>query len=363
MSATGHPRGIRGDDETVLALVTPAGGSAGVFGLSCRMCAELAVREINASGGLLGRHLRLAHIDGGAAPAQVARQVRRLVQVGTVHAVVGWHTSAVRQAVVPAIGGRVPYIYTALYEGGERSPGVLLTGETPASQLYPALEWMARELGVRRWFIVGNDYVWPRSSARAVRSWAPQGGIDVCGERYVPLGCKSFAPVIGDLSRSPAQGVLMFLVGQDAVYFNRRFAAAGLDGAMVRLTTLTDENMLLASGPTSTRDIYAAAGYFDNLMTSESLDFLGRYTRQFGYDAPVPSSLGESCYEGVKLYSELARSAGTLLTDKMLATAENARYESPRGVIRMRRSHTVQSVYLARADATDFDVLQRVFTA
>jgi ABC-type branched-subunit amino acid transport system substrate-binding protein len=219
---------------------------------------------------------------------------------------------------------------------------------------------MAEETGIRRWYIVGNDYVWPRSSATAVWRWAQRGNAQVCGERYVPLGCCDFSMVIDKIRRSSADGVLMFLVGQDAVHFNRQFAKAGLDEAMVRMTTLTDENMLLASGGSNTRSLFVTAGYFDNLTTGESLDFVGRYTRQFGLDAPVPSSLGESCYEGITLYSSLAQSAKSLQPGEVLAAAETARYESPRGVVQIRQSHAVQDVYLARADATEFDVLQRV---
>ena len=85
----------------------------------------------------------------------------------------GWHTSAVRQARRPRLRGRVPYVYTAVYEGGERTPGVFLTGETPGRQLLPAMRCMAREIGVRTWCVVGSDYVWPRVSAREVRGFAP----------------------------------------------------------------------------------------------------------------------------------------------------------------------------------------------
>jgi len=92
--------------------------------------------------------------------------VGALAAAGLVDAVVGWHISAVRQAVSPRIAGVLPYVYTALYEGGERTPGVCLTGEIPSRQLLPAMQWLRREQGVRRWCIVGNDYVWPSAPMR-----------------------------------------------------------------------------------------------------------------------------------------------------------------------------------------------------
>ena len=105
------------------------------------------MEEINTEGGVLGRELNLVPVDGGAAPCSVARNVDALIRAGAVEAVTGWHISAVREAVAPVIGGRVPYAYTALYEGGEHRPGVFLTGETPDLQLGPALDWFASAVG------------------------------------------------------------------------------------------------------------------------------------------------------------------------------------------------------------------------
>ena len=124
------------DDAIVdLALVVPLHGSAGIFGPSCELCAQLAVSEINAREGVLGRELRLSVVDGSGSPAEVADEVGALAAAGLVDAVVGWHISAVRQAVAPRVADLVPYVYTALYEGGERTPGVFLTGEVPSRQL------------------------------------------------------------------------------------------------------------------------------------------------------------------------------------------------------------------------------------
>ncbi len=102
-----------------------------------------------------------------------------------------------RNAVAPRIAGRVPYVYTALYEGGERHPGVFMVGETPSRQLLPAMSWLRAEHGVRRWCIVGNDYVWPRGTAAAARSYAPLCDGQICDEVFVPLGTTAFDDVVG----------------------------------------------------------------------------------------------------------------------------------------------------------------------
>jgi urea transport system substrate-binding protein len=320
-----------GRDVLNMALVIPLQGPAGIFGPSCESCAALAMEEINAEGGVLGRELNLVPVDGGAAPATVATEVDALICAGTVEAVTGWHISAVREVVAPRIRGRVPYAYTALYEGGEHRPGVFLTGETPDLQLGPTLDWFADSVGVRRWTIVGDDYIWPRQSAQAARRYLRRIGGTVCDEMYVPLGTDDFSGVLRRVEASGCDAVLMLLIGDDAVEFNRAFSATGLDRDILRFSSLIDENVLLASGADNTRGLMTSAGYFEDLATTSGMDFAAAYFRRFGPDAPVLNSLGESCYEGVRLLTELMRRAGSADVRPMTAVAEGLSYETPRG--------------------------------
>ncbi|MCO1659094.1 substrate-binding domain-containing protein [Pseudonocardia sp. S2-4] len=351
---------VRSRDVLNMALVIPLQGPAGIFGPSCESCASLAVEEINAEGGVLGRELNLVPVDGGAAPATVAREVDALLKAGSVEAVTGWHISAVREAVAPVIDGRVPYAYTALYEGGEHRPGVFLTGETPDLQLGPALDWFAASAGARRWTIVGDDYVWPRRSAAVARRYLRRIGGTVCDEVYVPLGTTEFGPVLRRVERSGCDAVLMLLIGADAVEFNRAFSALGLDRDMLRFSSLIDENVLLASGAENTRGLMTSAGYFEDLTTASSLDFATAYFRRFGAEAPVLNSLGESCYEGVRLLTALMRRAGSAEVPPMTAVAEGLSYESPRGTVQVRDRHLRQRVFLAAADGLTWDVIQQL---
>ncbi|MEV7152624.1 substrate-binding domain-containing protein [Streptomyces sp. NPDC093084] len=345
------------DTPLVVALVVPSQGPAGVFGPSCESAARLAAEETNAAGGVLGREIRLLTVDGGAPPRRVAAEVGSLVALGAVDGVVGWHTSAVRQALLPRIAGRVPYVYTAQYEGGERTEGVFLTGESDAAQLLPAMRLLTETAGVRRWCTVGNDYVWPRVTARAARAHARACGGRVRDEVFVPLGTDDFAAVLRRVERCEADGVLMLLVGADAALFNREFARRGLHQRCLRLSTHMDENILLATGAEATEGLWAAAGFFETLATAESLDFGARYTARFGVHAPVVGSLGESCFEGVRLLAALAERAGSLDVRAMCAVRDSVSYEGPRGAVRLRGNHLAQRLYLARADVFDFHVV------
>lgn len=347
-----------GDEVFNVALVVPLSGPAGIFGPSCELCAVLAAEEVNASAGVLGRELRLTVVDGGAPPERVAAEVDKLITSGAADAVTGWHISAVREVVAPRIAGRVPYVYTPLYEGGERAPWVFLTGETPESQLAPGLRWLAAELGIRRWAIVGDDYIWPRASARAARRYLAELGGTVCDEIYVPLGTEDFSTVVARVAASGCDGVLMLLVGHDAVAFNREFGRAGLD--CVRFSTLMDENMLLASGADGTRGLFASAAFFESLPTTSGLDFNAVYHRRFGPRAPTLNALGESCYEGIRLLTELAGRAGTFDVRGIGAVSEGLGYDGPRGAVELRDRHLNQRVFLAVADGLEFDVVRQL---
>ncbi len=354
------PRRRAAEPTIDVALVIPLHGSAGIFGPSCELCGQLAAEEVNAQGGVLAREVRLAVVDGSGPPERVADEVGALVAAGLVDAVVGWHISAVRQALAPRIAGRVPYVYTALYEGGERTPGVFLAGETPGRQLLPAMQWLRSEHGVRKWCIVGDDYVWPRITAKAARAYTELCDGRIADEIFIPLGTSDFGGVLQRVERCGADAVLMLLVGEDAVHFNRAFAKSGLQEHCRRLSTLMDENMLLASGAGSTSGITATAAYFESLATPESLDFGWRYTKRFGPDAPTLNSLGESCYEGVVMLAALARHAKTLDTRAMCAVADSVSYAGPRGELQMRDRHVDQRVYLAEANDVEFDVITQL---
>lgn len=347
-------------DVIDIAFVVPESGPSGIYGPSCHASGRLAVAEVNEAGGILGREVRLRTVDGGRDPRRVADDVEAMVETGLVEAVTGWHTSAVREALAPRLRGRIPYVYTAVYEGGERSPGVFLTGETPTDQLLPAMRWMSREMGVRTWAIVGNDYVWPRASARMAREYAGQVSAEVRDEVFVELGMQDFGQVLRRIEQCRVQGVLMFLLGSDAVRFNRAFTEMRMHDQCIRLSPLMDENMLMATGAANTHDLYSAAGFFETLGTAHGLDFERRYINLIGPAAPALTSPGESCFEGITLLAELAAAARSTRVPRICTVADMVSYEGPRGAVRVRDQHLIQRIYLARADGLEFDVLAEI---
>ncbi|GAA1898783.1 substrate-binding domain-containing protein [Williamsia serinedens] len=345
-----------------VGVVIPQSGPSGIFGPSCAAAVQVAVDELNEADGLLGEPIAVTVVDGGASPEVVARKVTALCRDGAVDALVGWHNSSVRKAVVAARTPSVPYVYTATYEGGESTEGVFLTGETPDCHVLPAMGWLGEQLGVRRWAVVGSDYIWPRRTEARVRRAARRSRVlEVASTTFVPLGTSRFGPVLDAVDRAEVDGVLVLLLGSDAVAFNRAFARRGLADRCVRLGPLMDENMLLASGAGATRGLYSTAGFFENLASPDGLELSGRYFGRLGTSAPPLTSPGESCYEGIRLLVELARRAGCLngLAINRVA-AEGFRYVSPRGDVVFDGRHLAQDVYVAAADALEFDVMAQV---
>ena len=346
-------------DPWRIAMVIPLQGPAGLFGPSCEAIAELAAHELNAAGGILGREVALEIVDGGAAPSVVAGELDRLIAAGRVDAVSGWHISSVRNALAPVVAGRVPYAYTPLYEGGETRPGIFCSGETPRVQIAPALRWLRDNLGARRWFVVGDDYVWPRRSSAAIRRFAHELDLCITGEAFIELG-GDVATLVTRAAAARCDGVLMLLVGQDAVDFNRRFAALGLHDRLLRFSPLMEENMLLASGSSATAGLFVSAAYFRSMVNADAMDLLGRYVRLHGPDAPPLNNAAESCYEGLHTLAALTRRAGTGGLTELNAAIDGVAYDGPRGTVEFHGQQAAQHVHLAAAAGLDFEVITRL---
>ncbi|KRB73883.1 hypothetical protein ASE01_17885 [Nocardioides sp. Root190] len=353
----------RSDEVLSVAFVVPLQGTTGLYGPSCLACGELAVEQLNAGRGIAGKQVELVVVDAGRDPGLVADEVGGLVESGRVQAVAGWHISAVRQAITRRVGGRVVYAYAAMHEGSDATPGVFMLGERPINQLLPAAHWMREELGVGRWAIVGNDYVFPRVTGTTARLALEDTASEVVSETYVPLGTSDFSSVLSDLARQPIDGVIMLLMGQDAVHFNRQFGRSGLSADLPRLSPAVEENTLLAGGAGAHDGLYAAAAYFDVLGTAESTELARAYYARWGRWAPALNAVGESCYEALFFLARVGEVCGSLSVGAVGALESGHFYSSPRGLMRLDGNLLDQDVYLAAADGLEFRIEQQIARA
>ena len=291
-----------------IALLIPMCGSAGLWAPSCISSAQVAVEELNRGNGIGGKEVQLIVIDAALeAAVPIEEVVNDLIETRSIDAIVGMHISAVRQRLSKVVKQQIPYIYTPLYEGGERTAGLYAIGETPHEQLGPSIKYVQRKFRPKSWALIGNDYIWPRTSHRYAKEKLRKTGVGLAYEEYVPFGLRSMVKLVEAIAASGADALLISLVGQDAVAFNRAFGAAGADKKIVRLSCAIEENGLLACGAKNTNRLFAASSYFSILPTEENAAFKERYYQVHGEKAPVLNTLGQSTYEGIHFLSGLIK--------------------------------------------------------
>ena len=337
-----------------IGLLAPLSGVMGIAGPSILNCAQLAAEHVAERTGF---HAELVPIDAGQRPAEVARAVRQLLDSRLVQGLVGAHTSDVRVAVSRVVPQEVPYIFTPPHETGSGRPGTVFTGSAPQLQLRHPLEWIIRNHSVRRWALIGGDYVWPRQVHSEARRILRALGQEIVLDRFVGLGSVDPERLVDEARRSRAEAILVSLVGRDGITFHRGAAEYGADRQFVRLCTALDENCLLAIGGDSTGMLYSAMPSFILQQDDEHQNFLEGYLRRFGVTAPLPASYAEGCYDGVLLLAELWMSG---LLDSMppahaaLSLAAASKRPGPAVVGRSSGGR------LARAEGTELVVIDQV---
>ncbi|MGZ5132337.1 MAG: substrate-binding domain-containing protein [Caldimonas sp.] len=335
--------------DFVVGLLVPINGSAGIWGPSSIACAQLAQAEINAAGGLLERQVRLRVIDSSDEALEVGSVTADLMHSGAIDAIVGMHTSQVRQRVLRDVARQIPYVYTPLYEGGERTPGVFALGETPGQQLRPAIDYLVDRYRAGRWMFIGHDYVWPRVSHRLAARYVGDRGGSVLADRYLPFGMEDYGELLDEIRRLKPQAILLSLVGQDAVHFNRDFGRCGLSRDVFRLSCAIEENGLLAIGADNTDGLFVSSGYFASLASDANMAFKERYYNHFGQRAPTLNALGQSTYEGVHFMAALAKRAADDDAQLLGQLPSPLAFRSVRGISYLGNERCSHPVYLAEA--------------
>jgi ABC-type branched-subunit amino acid transport system substrate-binding protein len=346
--------------DLTVALCVPLGGSAGIWGPSGMACARLAVAELNRGAGIHGRACRLLTVNAADECPDIEATLVGLVEDGEVDALIGLHTSAVRHRILRAVGGHIPFVYTPLYEGGECTPGVFAIGEVTANQLQPAIRWLGQHRQPRRWLAVGNDYVWPHVSHRQARGYIAQAGGEMVAETYLPFGSSDFSQVLDQIRRLRIDAVLVSLVGQDSVEFNRAFGRGGLSRGVLRLSGAIGENELLGIGSDNAEELYVSSGYFATLDTDQNLAFKQRYHGHFGERAPTLNTFGQSTYEGVHFLAALFNQALASHEAWHGMGSTPLHYPSARAANHAGSGRGDTPIYLARAEGHVFQVITRL---
>ncbi len=342
-----------------IGLFIALSGPASLFGPTQRACAELAAEEINQKGGILGRPIKLYPTDAGGAPAETTKSAVRLMLEDDVDLFIGSHDSATREALVATIKGKVPYIYTPVYEGGECAFNVYVIADTPPQQIHPSVAWMMKDHGAKSFYFIGDDYVWPRKSNEYARQVIAENGGKVVNEEYVPFGAPNkFEEVVTRIKAVKPDAVLITLVGADNVNFNRTFAGFGLDKDIARLSLLLEENTLHGIGADSSRNLYSCMSYFANAPGKANQEFKAAYFKKYGAKAPQLSIIGVDCYDGVSCAKALVEKAGGTNARRCMAASQGLVFESASGPWKMYNQHVDKTMYLALCKGTEFDIIK-----
>jgi ABC-type branched-subunit amino acid transport system substrate-binding protein len=226
---------------------------------------------------------------------------------------------------------------------------VFALGETPGQQLRPAMEYLMERFRARRWMFIGNDYVWPRVSHRLAAQYLSDGGGTLLSDRYLPFGVEDHSELLDEIRRRRPEAILLSLVGQDAVHFNRAFGRCGLSRDILRLSCAIEENGLLAIGADNTDGLFVSSGYFASLDNDSNMAFKERYYNHFGQRAPTLNALGQSTYEGVHFMAALARRAADEEAQLLGQLATPLAFQSVRGIRYRGNDDCSQPAYLAEA--------------
>jgi len=295
---------------------------------------QLAIDEINEQGGVLGRPLESVLVDGASDWPTFASEAERLINDEEVSVIFGCWTSASRRTVLPVIE-RLDHLlfYPVQYEGLEQSPNVVYMGAAPNQQIIPGVKWAFDNLG-RSFYLVGSDYVFPRTANAIVRDQVEVLGGEIVGEAYVPLGGSDFSEAVADIVRRRPSVILNTVNGDSNVAFLHQLRAAGIGADEIpTLSFSLDEAGLqtMALLPNAVGD-YAVWSYFQSIESDINDAFVARFRERFGSDV-VTSDPVEAAYVGVHLWAQAVEEAGNPEPVNVRRQIGRQSYPAPQGPV------------------------------
>lgn len=326
---------------------------SGTMAVSEQAVAEatlFAIAELNRRGGVLGRKVEPVVVDGRSDWGVFAAAADRLITQDKVSAVFGCWTSACRKTVKPVFERRDAVLfYPVQYEGLEQSPNIVYTGAAPNQQIIPAIKWTLDHLG-RRLFLVGSDYVFPRTANKmiAVQTAALHG--DVVGEAYAPLGSQDFGAIVDEIRRVRPDVIFNTINGDSNLGFFRALRAAGITPAQIPVMSFSiAESEVKAIGPAMLAGDYCARNYFQSVDTPENHRFVAGYKAAHG-QATVTTAPMEAAYFGVMLWAKAVEEAGSPDFRDFRATIKGQSMAAPGGTVTIDpvTQHTWKTVRIGR---------------
>lgn len=323
---------------------------------------QLAVEEINAAGGLLGRELELVNYDTQSniqLYSQFAQQLAVRDKVDVIH---GGITSASREAIRPIFDRfRTLYFYNTLYEGGVCDRNTFNTGTTPAQTVEKLVPY-AMNLWGKKVYIIAADYNYGQITAKWMKKYVQDNGGEVISIDFFPLDVTNFGPSISRIQAAKPDLLLSAMVGGNHTAFYRQWAAAGLKGEIpIASTTFGLVNEPATLETAESNGVIGSYGYFEELQTPASLEFVKAIKDRHGEQTPYISELAAASYEGVYLWAEGVKKAGTTERMPVIEALETGiSFDGPSGkvVVDAKTHHVTRNAFLAEVENKGWKVLE-----
>ncbi len=330
------PKAFAADTIDVGVLFSQTGGLS-IIEKSLADATLMAIAEINAAGGVLGKEVRPIVEDGSSDPKTFNEKASKLVLRDRVPTVFGCYTSASRKAVLPVFEKRRNLLfYPTYYEGYECSKNVVYTGSTPNQQLSYFIPWIIENLGKKKFFIVGSNYIYPKEMAKVCKILIEQNGAEWVADEYLELGHSEWGAMVKKIKDSGCDAVLSNVVGDSVVAFYREFKNQGLDHATLPIcASVTSEVEIAAMGAEFAAGSYTSFPYFQAIDTPANKAFIERYRAFVKDPAAVTHHAMESSYFQVFLWKQAVEAGGDPGTASVLANIGGQSFDAPNGPVKV----------------------------
>ena len=359
------------DGEIKVGILHSLSGTMAISETTLKEVEEMAIKEINDAGGVNvgGKKYKITPIveDGASDWPTFAEKSQKLIDADKVAIVFGGWTSASRKAMMPVYEAKNHILfYPIQYEGQECSKNIFYTGAVPNQQAEPAVDWLMKTFSGKygkKVYLVGSDYVYPRTANTIIKEQMKALGGETVGEDYIPLGNTEVAPIIAKIKKAfPDGGIIInTLNGDSNVALFKQFKAAGIDPAKYPIMSFSiAEEEIRQIGPEYTTGTYAAWNFFMSLDTPASKKFTADFQAMYGKDR-VTGDPAESAYNMVYLWKNAVEKAGTYSDlDKVRSTMIGIKFAAPQGEIQMYPNHhTSERVLIGEAGADgQFKILE-----
>ncbi len=325
-----------GGDTIKVGVLHSLSGTMAVSEVAVRDADLMAIAEINAAGGVLGKQLQAVVEDGASDWPTFAEKAKKLIDSDKVAVVFGCWTSASRKQVLPVFESKKALLYYPVqYEGLESSPYIFYTGATTNQQIVPSVEYLLKE-NKKKFFLVGSDYVFPRTANKIIKAQLAASGGTTLAEEYTPLGHTDYQTLISKIKSANPDVVYNTLNGDSNVAFFKQLRDAGITAA--NLTTLSvsiAEEEAVAIGGDIMKDHLVAWNYYETTKTPENEKFVKAYhdyTTKAGKKRPTSDPV-EAAYISVNLWAMAAKKAGSVDVEKIKEAMAGIEFAAPEGKV------------------------------